>query len=93
MTHHHIATCLAFLGFATTLAGMEIRDSARKHGVRDIDMLHALRHYLYTIEEDDLTIRIVPASNGQLLEIGISIITGNLVHDMTARPKYLIYKR
>lgn len=72
---------------------MEVRNSARKHGVPDADMFHALRNYLHVEGEDGLVIYIGPARNGELLEVGVSTITGDLIHAMKARPKYLIYMR
>lgn len=70
-----------------------ILDSARKHGVRDDDMLHAYRHPIRIIEQpDDVTMFIGPAHDGTLLEIGIVEAEDYdglfLIHAMPARPKY-----
>ena len=66
-------------------------DSARKHGVTDEDILHAYRNPISVFEPNDLTMIIGAATNGALLEIGISTAEGIdfIVHAMSARPKYL----
>ena len=60
-----------------------ILSSARKHGVTDIDMLHA---YL-----DDLTMLIGADSSGRVLEVGVASAEGFdfIVHAMPARLKFL----
>lgn len=72
---------------------MDVEASARKHGVRDDDMLHALRHHWRAFETDDhaVTMFIGPAMSGDPLEVavvdddeGIAII-----HAMPAREKFL----
>lgn len=69
-----------------------IADSARKHRVRDDDMLHAYDHTVRMFDLDDgFTLIIGPAEDGELLEIGV--VDGDLapviVHAMTARDKFL----
>lgn len=73
-----------------------ILDSARKHGVADEDMLHALRNTTDSFPNQgdwDLTIAVGPARNGvTMLEIGFDLDeTGRriVVHAMNARRKYL----
>lgn len=52
---------------------MRIIDDARKHGIADEDMLHAARLPLKDWDlDDDAIIRIGPARDAQLLEIGIA---------------------
>lgn len=72
---------------------MIIEPSARKHGVHDKDMRHALRNHWRRIETDDAarTMVIGPSTTGQPLEIvivrdeaGVAII-----HAMVARRKFL----
>ena len=50
-----------------------IEASARKHGVSDHDMLHALRNHWQAFETDDsdVTMYIGPASNAEPLEVGV----------------------
>lgn len=49
---------------------VDIEASARKHDVRDDDMLHALRHHWRAFEIDDpaVTMYIGPATNAVPLE-------------------------
>ena len=49
--------------------------SARKHGVRDHDMIHAFNHPILV---DDLEVGIIDSSDGPII-----------IHAMPARPKYL----
>lgn len=52
---------------------MQIRDSARKHGIPDEDILHALRNVLrYVPQEYDgesRTLALPPMRDGRLLEL------------------------
>ncbi len=68
-----------------------ILDSARKHGISDEDILHAYRNPIRVFEIEDLTMLIGPATDGNLLEIGIAVAEGFefIVHAMPARPKFL----
>lgn len=72
---------------------MDIEASARKHGVSDDDMLHALRHHWRAFETDDdaVTMFIGPSTSADPLEVGV--VTDDdgtaLIHAMRARPKFL----
>ena len=72
---------------------VDIEASARKHGVRDEDMLHALRHHWRAFETDDpaVTMFIGPSTSAEPLEIGV--VTDEegaaVIHAMAARPKFL----
>jgi hypothetical protein len=72
---------------------VDIEASARKHGVRDDDMLHAIRHHWRAFETDDpaVTMFIGPTTSGEPLEIGV--VTDDegtaVIHAMRARPKFL----
>ncbi|MXZ99502.1 MAG: hypothetical protein F4076_08750 [Acidimicrobiaceae bacterium] len=72
---------------------MFIRSSARKHGVRDEDMRHALRHHWKQIETDDVarTVFIGPSTTGEPLEIVVVYDEARtvIIHAMVARRKYL----
>lgn len=50
---------------------MEIADSARKHGVSDEDVLHAIRNALRAVPGIDRLLIIGADRNGRLLEIVI----------------------
>lgn len=66
-----------------------ILPSARKHGVADVDMLHALRCAFRIWElDDEFTMFVGPSTHAHLLEVGV--IDGPvIVHAMRARPEYL----
>ena len=69
-----------------------IADSARRHGVADEDMLHAVRNAVATEDLDEgLTMFIGPARDAMVLEVGV--VDGEdgpvIVHAMAARRKYL----
>ena len=71
---------------------MGIEVSARKHGVSDHDMLHALRHHWRGFETDDadVTMFIGPSANGERWRSVLSIIptASRSVHAMPARSKF-----
>jgi hypothetical protein len=69
-----------------------IAESARRHGIADEDMLHAVRNAVATEDLDDgLTMFIGPARDATVLEVGV--VDGEdgpvIVHAMAARPKYV----
>lgn len=67
--------------------------SARKHGVSDDDMLHAVRHHWRAFETDDpgVTMFIGPSTTSAPLEVGV--VTDDdgiaIIHAMPARKKFL----
>ena len=73
---------------------MEIRPSARKHGISDDDIRHAINHAIAAItrpEQPEFTMLIGPTAIAELLEIGV-IETDDqdyVIHAMPARDKYL----
>ena len=71
---------------------MRIGAPARKHGVADVDMLHAVRTAMRrVVMDDELTMLIGPACDGALLEIGVLDIDGEdpiLIHAMALRPTF-----
>ena len=72
---------------------MHVEASARKHGVPDEDMLHALRHHrrAYETDDPDVTMFIGPSSTAELLEIGVVADDEGtaIIHAMKAREKFL----
>ena len=72
---------------------MDIEASARKHGVSDDDMEHALRHHWRAFETDDpdVTIFIGPSTDAEPLEVGVvsDIESVAIIHAMSARAKFL----
>jgi hypothetical protein len=73
---------------------VEIDDSARKHGVADEDIVHAVDHALAIEdagEEPDRWLLIGPDRAGNLLEVVVlATIEGDqlVIHAMPMRPKY-----
>lgn len=66
--------------------------SARKHGVRDDDLLHAFNNPTRAEDLDEgLTMLVGPDRAGNLLEVGVVESDDGpvIVHAMPARPKYL----
>src|SRR6266702_2394173 len=85
-------TCRSSAGKVTWLRVQDIAPSARKHGIDDEDMRHALRNPLRVAElDDDLTMFTGPARDGTLLEVGVADtdLGPLIVHAMQARPKFL----
>ncbi len=72
---------------------MDIEASARKHGVSDEDMLHALLHHWQAFETDDpaVTMFVGPALTAEPLEIGVVTDGAGtaVIHAMIARNKFL----
>lgn len=72
----------------------EIRPSARKWGVSDDDMLHALAHGVAVFEDQGtygLDITVGWSTAGRLLEVGVIVrhATPSLViHAMSCRPRF-----
>jgi hypothetical protein len=75
------------------LSSRAIAQAARKHGIADEDMFHALRNPIAQWRlDDDFTMRLGPARDGDLLEVGVLGIDTDdpvIVHAMRARPQYL----
>jgi hypothetical protein len=69
-----------------------IADSARKHGVRDQDILHAFRNPLRTEDRGDgFTMLTGGSRTGELLEVGVADSEDGpvIIHAMPARKQYL----
>lgn len=75
---------------------IRIFNSARKHGVADEDMFHAIRHPIAQWRRDEgLLMRVGPGRDGTLLEVGVLGIDTDdpvVVHAMKCRPRYLPYR-
>ena len=71
---------------------MRIGGPARKHGVSDADIWHAVRNAIRRVAmAEDLTMLIGPAASGALLEIGVLDIEGDdpvVIHAMALRPTF-----
>ena len=67
---------------------MEIVETARKHGVADADMLHAVAQVMFVHFFDDYRMIVGPGRNGLLLEVAINS-RGQIFHAMNARQKFL----
>jgi hypothetical protein len=70
-----------------------IAPSARKHGIADDDILHALRNPIRVYDPDDegLTMLVGPARDAALLEVGVVDADDGpvIVHADIAREKFL----
>ena len=75
---------------------MRIAETARKHAIADEDMLHAVRNAIAQWRLDDnFTMRVGPAHDGNLLEVGVLGIDTDdpvIVHAMPCRPQYLPHR-
>lgn len=73
---------------------MEILASARRHGVSDDDIRHAVENAVAGGrggDENDFMMLVVPDQSGNMLEIGI-VVTDDIeyaIHAMRARNQYL----
>ena len=69
---------------------MEIADDARKHGVDDPDIEHAVRNAIRVLNQDDRDLYIGADRAGRLLEVVVLDDDGRLVaiHAMALRPKF-----
>jgi len=71
---------------------VRIGEPARKHGVSDADIWHAVRTATQKIDmDDDLTMLIGPARDGTPLEIGVLDLSDEdpvIIHAMRLRPKF-----
>lgn len=75
---------------------MRILDSARKRGITDGAILHAMRHAIKVIEQDDdVTMFIGAAEDGTVLEVGAVMDEDDprVIHAMPARAKFLATTR
>jgi hypothetical protein len=74
---------------------VEIADSARKHGVPDEDMQHAIRHPVRVIPGDGRDLVIGADRSGRLLEVVILDDDPDqepiVIHAMTLRAKFHRY--
>lgn len=72
---------------------VDIVPSARKHGVTDDDMRHALKHSwaVHSTDDSAVTIHIGPSKSAQPLEVAIAHSAGKatIIHAMPARGKFL----
>lgn len=71
---------------------MEVHPSARKHGIADEDIQHAINNAMaIDDQDDDVRLYLGPARNAELLEVGAIIKddgTELAIHAMRLRPEY-----
>lgn len=74
---------------------MDIEESARKHGIADADMLHAVENAIVRrLHEYDDEIRVLvigPARNAQMLEV--VLVDERIIHADKLRPKFYKHLR
>jgi hypothetical protein len=75
---------------------VRIAETAAKHGVPEEDVLHAVRNTIAQWQLDEnFTMRVGPAQDGSLLEVGVLGIDTDdpvIVHAMPCRPRYLPHR-
>ncbi len=71
-------------------ARVQIADDARKHGIADLDMKHAIRNALRVLSQGDRDLYIGADRAGRLLEIVVLDDDGEpvVIHAMVLRPKF-----
>ncbi|MHB8296506.1 MAG: hypothetical protein ACYDH5_18205 [Acidimicrobiales bacterium] len=69
---------------------MEIADDARKHGITDLDMEHAVRNAIRVLSQGDRDLYIDADRTGRLLEVVVLDDDGRpvAIHAMALRPKF-----
>jgi hypothetical protein len=75
---------------------VRIGDPARKHGVGDHDIQHAIENAIRQHVGEEFAMLIGPASDGPLLEIGVLDLESAdpvVIHAMPARPKFLSVRK
>lgn len=76
------------------LSCVEILPSARKHGISDDDVRHAVSNAVGAVRSParpDFVMYVGPDQNANLLEVGVIEDDGDeyVIHAMRARPQYL----
>jgi len=85
---------VTYAPFRITVFGVEIHRSARKHGVADEDILHAIDHALATEdigEEPDRWLLLGPDRAANMLEVVVLVTAEGdrlAIHAMRMRPTY-----
>lgn len=76
----------------TIVVGVEILASARRHGISDDDIRHAVENSVAGgVDEDGFLMLVGPDQSGNILEVGI-VVTVDIeyaIHAMRARTQYL----
>jgi hypothetical protein len=72
---------------------LRIHPSARKHGIADADIRHAVKHAMsIDDQEDNLRLYLGPGRDATLLEVATVVRGGRrvemVIHAMTMRAKY-----
>jgi hypothetical protein len=71
---------------------VRIGEPARKHGIPDEDIEHAVRNAIRQRVDGEFAMLVGPAADGTLLEVGILDLEGDdpvVIHAMPARPKLI----
>lgn len=94
-----VKSALTFKAASRHTGGMEVRGSARKHGIDDGDIEHAwvnaIRLVEYEYDGDDRLLVIGPDQHGRLLEL-VAVPAGEptrIIHADLLRPKFYDYLR
>jgi len=73
---------------SSNLDGVEIVDSARKHGIADADIRHAVTYAMTYHSVDGYTMIVGPTSTGHIIEVAINRYD-QVFHAMPARNRFL----
>lgn len=89
----YVLSALRVLAWATYVVPMEIADSARKHGLSDADIAHAVRYPLRVLGQDGQRYLVIGADRaGRLLEVVVLDDDPNeepvAIHAMVLRAKF-----
>ena len=71
----------------TTVYFVEIKETARKHGLSDDDIRHAVGNPVFVHYFDGYQIIVGADNSARLLEVGVNS-NAEIFHAMPARPKY-----
>lgn len=77
----------------SNISCVEIADSARRHGIADADIRHAMRMPMrYIRQSNDRVLVLAPDRNGRILELVVLDATDDedevVIHAMPMRPKF-----
>jgi hypothetical protein len=74
---------------------MRITESARKHGITDADMIHAIRYAVsYISQPSNIRVYFGADTTGRILEVGVAdwdLDEARVIHAMPIRPKFYVF--
>ncbi len=73
------------------LTHIDVADSARRHGIADDDIQHAVRNAIRMVHQGDKLLYIGPDRSSRLLEVVVLDDEDIAIHAMQLRPKFYGY--